>query len=114
LSSSPPEPLEQRINKYTLARHHEAFVGKDPTKVGHAAAYNFRSAMEHCPCGNHLPCPEHGDFPRRFFEVSPDHADYFEPLQKKNLPFTPIHELLTNKQSQTPPPLKAPDENHPL
>jgi hypothetical protein len=95
------EPLESRVNKYTLARHHEALIGKDPSKVGRAAAFDFHSTMEHCPCGNHLPCLDHGDFPRRFFEVMPDDADYFQLLEKKKLPFTPIHQLLALDQSQS-------------
>jgi hypothetical protein len=103
-----PETLEHRVNTYTLARHHEALIGKDRTKVGRAAAFNFLSALRHCPCGKDLPCPDHGDFSRRFFEVSPDHADYFEPLQKKKLPFTPIYELLA-REAEKSEPRAAPD-----
>ena len=109
-----PETLEQRVNNYTLARHHEALIGKDPTKVGRSAAFNFRSEIEHCPCGKHLPCPDHGDFPPRFFEVSPDDADYFHRLQEKKMPFTPIHELLRREAEQSEereaPDLKMSDE----
>ncbi len=102
-----PATLQHRVNQYTLARHHEAQIGKDPTQVGRSAAFNFHSALNHCPCGNHLPCPDHGDFPRRFFEVMPDHADYFQQLEKKKLPYTPIHELLRSEQSQSKGPIKA-------
>jgi hypothetical protein len=92
------QTLEHRVNQYTLARYHEALHGKDSSKVGRSAAWNFRSAMQHCPCGQHLPCPEHGDFPPYFFELIPDDADYFQLLQKKKLPFTPIHELLLHQE----------------
>jgi len=92
--------LEHRVSQYTLDRHLEALHGKDPTKVGKHAARSFKSKMQWCPCGHQLPCPEHGDFPKHFWELSPDNAEYLQILQRKNLPFTAPHLFLKEKERE--------------
>jgi hypothetical protein len=91
--------LEERCNNYTLARYHEAHDGRDVEKVGRWASYTFLSTMLSCPCGQPLPCPEHGDFPRRFFEIFPDDADYIACFRAKKLPYTSPHHLRAQSEA---------------
>jgi hypothetical protein len=99
-SSVTDHSLEHRVNQYTLDRYHEAIRGKDPTKVGRAAAFAFRSRMQWCPCGEKLPCPDHGTFPPRFFEVCSDSCEYFDELRRKNLPYTAPNHLIAAQQER--------------
>jgi hypothetical protein len=91
---TPPPSLEERCNSYTLARHREATIGKNADIVGRWASYTFISNLQRCPCGELLPCPDHGDFPHRFFEIFPDHPDYILLFHLKKLPYTSPYELL--------------------
>ena len=90
--------LEQRVNAYTLARHEEYIEKKDARKVGKWASFKFETALHHCPCGKPVPCPEHGDYPKYFWQICSDCADYMEYLAARKLPYTAPRLLLIEQE----------------
>ena len=96
----PPKTLLERVDEYNLARHKEIKAGKDRRYVSRNAAWNFKSKMKWCPCGEDLPCPNHGDFPALFWEWEPTCADYGWCLERRNLPFTPVRELIRAEEER--------------
>jgi hypothetical protein len=62
-----------------------------------------RTAYDYCPCGQAVPCPDHGNFPGSFFEASPWSADIADAMHQRGLPYTWIktEELEVAEPSQT-------------
>ena len=73
-----PNSLEERVAAYILARYLEARDGRNPQIVGKNAAWNFKSQLRSCPCGNELPCNDHGDFPDHFWTTDPTKSDFMD------------------------------------
>ena len=73
-----PNSLEERVAAYILARYLEARDGRNPQIVGKHAAWNFKSQLQYCPCGNALPCNDHGDFPDHFWTTDPSRSDFMD------------------------------------
>ena len=101
-SSGPSgEDLEEKVNAYTCARFWEARRGRNPHIVGKNAAWNFKSKLQHCPCGHqNLPCPDHGTFHPDFFTCSSADTYYMEVLRHKNLPYNSPYQLLKDELRQ--------------
>jgi hypothetical protein len=56
--------------------------------------------MHWCPCGQDVPCPEHGEFNEYFWETSPVSAEYMSSLRTRGLPYTNPFQLLREQEAK--------------
>jgi hypothetical protein len=96
----PPLTLEERVNQYTVERYLEHRHGTCTEKVGKWKAQHFKTKLHWCPCGQDVPCPEHGEFNEYFWETSPVSAEYMSSLRTRGLPYTNPFQLLREQEAK--------------
>jgi hypothetical protein len=98
--TQPPLTQEKRVNQNTVQRYLEHRHGTSTEKVGKWRAQHFKTKMHWCPCGQDVPCPEHGEFTEYFWEASPVSSEYISSLRTRGLPYTNPFQLIREQEAE--------------